>query len=89
MREGEGDDLAGIGGIGQDFLIAGHGGVEADLAHRLAFGAEAEAFDHRAVGQHQQAGHARRIPVGKDRARGRLAARVWPGGPGFCLRPWD
>ncbi len=32
MREGEGDDLAGIGGIGDDLLIAGHAGVEADLA---------------------------------------------------------
>jgi hypothetical protein len=32
MREGEGDDLPGIGRVGQDFLIAGHRGVEADLA---------------------------------------------------------
>ena len=36
MREGEGDDLPGIGRIGEDFLIAGHRGVEADLADRLA-----------------------------------------------------
>ena len=36
MREGEGDDLPGIGRVGEDFLIAGHGGVEADLADRMA-----------------------------------------------------
>ncbi len=32
MREGEGDDLPGVRGIGHDLLIAGHRGVEADLA---------------------------------------------------------
>ena len=54
MREGEGDDLSGIGGIGEDFLVAGHGGVEADFAHRMAGGAEAKSFEHGAVGEHQQ-----------------------------------
>ena len=44
----------GIGGIGQDLLVAGHGGVEADLADRGAGGAEAESFQHRAVGEHEQ-----------------------------------
>ena len=54
MREGEGDDLPGIGGVGEDLLIAGHGGIEADLADRGAGGAEAEAFQHGPVGQHQK-----------------------------------
>ena len=54
MREGEGDDLAGIGRIGEDFLVAGHRGIEADLADGMAGGAKAEAFEHRAVGQHQE-----------------------------------
>jgi hypothetical protein len=31
MREGEGDDLAEIGGIGEDFLVAGQRRVEADF----------------------------------------------------------
>ena len=31
MREGEGDDLAGIGRVGEDFLVAGQRGVEADF----------------------------------------------------------
>ena len=35
VREGEGDDLPGVGGIGEDLLVAGHGGVEADLADRV------------------------------------------------------
>ncbi len=56
MREGEGDELPGIGGIGQDLLIAGHGGIEADLADRVAFGAEAKAFQHGPVGKHQERG---------------------------------
>ena len=55
MREGEGDDLAGIGGIGHDLLIAGHRGVEADLADRCARGADAPAPEHRAVGENQTA----------------------------------
>ncbi len=53
MRKSEGDDLPGVGRVGEDFLIAGHGRVEADLAHGLAGRAEAEAFEHRAVGEHE------------------------------------
>ena len=45
MREGEGDDLPGVGGVGEDFLIAGHRRVEADLADRLADGAEPKTFE--------------------------------------------
>ena len=41
MGEREGDDLPGIGGIGEDFLIPRHGSVEAHLAHRVAGRAEA------------------------------------------------
>ena len=36
VREGEGDDLPGVGGIGHDLLVAGHRGVEAELADRDA-----------------------------------------------------
>ncbi|MGY4301907.1 hypothetical protein ACVWXN_010002 [Bradyrhizobium sp. i1.4.4] len=56
MREGEGDELAGIGGIGEDLLIAGHRGVEADFTDGMAFGAETEAFEHRAIGEHEERG---------------------------------
>jgi hypothetical protein len=56
MWKGEGDDLAGIGRIGEDLLIARHGGVEADLAHGEARGAEAESFQHGAVRQYQERG---------------------------------
>src|SRR5690606_7977625 len=44
MRGGEGDDLSGIGGVGQDLLIAGERGIEADFAYRRAGRAEADAF---------------------------------------------
>ena len=56
MREREGDDLPGIGRIGEDFLVAGHRGVEADLADRVAGRAEPHAFQHGAVGEHQERG---------------------------------
>ena len=61
MRKGEGDDLPIVGRVGQDLLIAGHGGVEADLADRLARRAKPFAFEHRAVGQHE---NRRRGPLG-------------------------
>jgi hypothetical protein len=55
VREGEGDDLARIGGIGHHLLIAGHGRVEADLADGLALGPESPAPDQRAIVQRQYA----------------------------------
>ena len=64
MGEGEGDDLGGVGRVGQDLLIAGHRGVEADLADRRAGRADAEAFDHVAVREHEHAGRDARPPAG-------------------------
>src|SRR5207253_2129429 len=51
MREREGDDLPRIGGIGKNLLVAGHGGVETDLAYRVAGCAEANTFENGAVGE--------------------------------------
>ena len=42
MGKREGDDLARIGGIGEDLLVPGHGGIEAHLADRMAGRAEAD-----------------------------------------------
>ena len=59
MREGESDDLPGIGRVGQSLLIPGHAGVEAHLAHRVLrrrVGAEATAPEHGAIGQNQSGG---------------------------------
>ena len=56
MREGEGDELPGIGGIGEDLLVAGHRGVEADLADGVAFRAEAKTLQHGTVGKHEERG---------------------------------
>jgi hypothetical protein len=71
MREGEGDDLAGKGGVGQALLIAGHRGVEAHLADRLAGGADAATVEPRAVGQNQDRGRA----CGRRRRRRRFRLR--------------
>jgi hypothetical protein len=55
MRESKGDDLRGIGRIGQDFLISRHGRIEADFAYGIALGAYANAFKDTAVGKDQKA----------------------------------
>src|SRR5262245_23081833 len=72
MWKGEGDDLAGIGGVGQNLLIAGHGGVEADLADGAALGTESPAFDDRAIVEDEQ----RRRALLRPSAMGTLA-RTW------------
>ena len=64
VREREGDDLPGIRGIGEDLLVARHRGVEAHLAGRLADAADADAFEHRAVGEHQEGGGRKLGPAG-------------------------
>ena len=69
MGEGEADHLAGVGRVRQGFLVAGHAGVEADLAQALAIGAgcfrggmgaEATAPEDVAVGQDKGRGGAGR-----------------------------
>ncbi len=71
MGEGEGDDLPGIGRVGQDLLIAGHGGIEANLADRDAGRARALARDNGAVGKNEKAGRRLVGPIGDGtRARG-------------------
>ncbi len=62
MGEGEGDDLAGIGRIGEDLLVAGHRGIEADLADGVAGGAQPKAFQHGAVGKNEQRGRLGVVP---------------------------
>ncbi len=64
VGEREGDDLPGIGGIGEDLLIAGHRGVEADLSDRTPARTEADAFEHSAVGEHQDGGGSGLSPAG-------------------------
>ena len=58
QRVGHRDDLAAVGGIGEDLLVAGHGGVEADLAVDLSLGAEGLAGVDRAVFQGELGGFA-------------------------------
>ena len=53
VREGERDELPGIGGIGQDLLIAGHGGVEDQFPHDGAGGSQPLAEKCRTVGEHE------------------------------------
>src|SRR3546814_516868 len=91
MREGEGDDLAGEGRVGQAFLIAGHRGVEADLADGIALGAQSVAPEHAAIGQNHDPGISgtRRCGISlclghlrllHTRGRGRNPAEIWHSG---------
>jgi hypothetical protein len=54
MREGEGDDLAEVGRIREDLLVAGQRRVETDLGRDSARSADALAFDDGAIGQYEE-----------------------------------
>ena len=60
---GHGHDLTAVGGIGQDLLVPGHGGVENHLARRGADGAEASSGKHRPVLERQNARSGHRKPA--------------------------
>ena len=51
LRLGEGDQLAAIGRICEDLLVARYGGVENDLPHRRAGGADGAAVKQAAIGK--------------------------------------
>ena len=53
MRIGEGNDLLGIRGVGENFLIAAHRSVEHHLARSGAVMADRSAVKHAAVCQHK------------------------------------
>jgi hypothetical protein len=54
---GHGDDLAAVGGVGEDFLVAGHGGVEDDLAFSLSLAGEGSAREGPAIFECQKCPH--------------------------------
>ena len=70
MREGEVDDLSRIRRVGHDFLISGHGGVEANFTDGLTFCTKALAPDDFPGRQNQyprrSRRRARRNGVGHD-----------------------
>ena len=49
VGEGEVDDLARVGRVCQDFLVPGHGGVEADFANGVAFPPKSISPEHSAI----------------------------------------
>ena len=56
VRIGQRDQLARVGRVGQDFLVAGHGGVEHHFADRQAGGAHGNALEHGAVFEGEDCG---------------------------------
>ena len=55
VREGERHDLAGVGRIGQDLLVSGHRGVEAELSGHLPLQADPLSTKYPAVRQNENA----------------------------------
>ncbi|MNE71568.1 hypothetical protein D3C80_1674540 [compost metagenome] len=53
MRIGQGDDLLAVGRIGENFLIAGHGGIEYHLADALPVGTDGFTAENAAVGKRE------------------------------------
>src|SRR6266704_2751793 len=54
LGDGERDQLAHVGRVGEDLLVAGVAGVEDHLALRLALGAAGEALERLAAGERQR-----------------------------------
>jgi hypothetical protein len=57
QRVGENDDLAGVGGVGDRLLVAGHRGVEDDLAGNRAVVPAGEPVEPRSVLEQQVGAH--------------------------------
>src|SRR5262245_54910987 len=80
MGKREGNNLPGIRRVGQNLLIAGHGGVETDFADRDAYRTRALALDDGAVGEHEQRRGALLAPGGgrpRAWAQGLCGRHVW------------
>ncbi len=80
VRIGERDDLAGIGRVGQDFLVARHRRVEDDLAGRDAGSADRNSPKHRAVLEREHCRcrcHQGVLPVPRRRLPARGAGPQW------------
>src|SRR5262249_8962934 len=97
-RIGHADDLALVGGVGEDFLVAGHGGVETNLPARARGRAESLSVKHRAVFQRQNCFHhaaqtcramLRSSPHGSSIMAARQAGKgkFWPDGPMEISQP--
>ena len=91
MGKGEGDQLSGIGRIGQDFLISGHRGVEDQLSDHIAGGTNALAGENRAVGEYQSRGSVESthrwhdsVPSSCMKARYSRAACIFDLDPEIC-----
>ena len=78
LRIGEHHDLPRIGGIGDDFQIAFHRGVEADLPEGLAGRPAGGADEHRAVLQYEHRRRSRRLRGGRPHLFRNLAQRFRP-----------
>ncbi len=64
LRVGENDDLAGIGGIGEDFLVSGDGGIEDDFAGAFGGRTKTPALEDRSVFQGQDCRIQQQFPPG-------------------------
>ena len=92
MRMSQGDDLAGLGGVGQDFLVTRHGRVKNHFADRLTVYTNSYTLEQNAVlkckyrstGQLSASIGSLLMVDGRKKARGNHfhLARIDPG-PGY------
>jgi hypothetical protein len=84
MRVSKGDDLTGIGGIGEDLLVAGHGGIENHFANGFASRTDGVAVEYAAVFEGKQSGmrHVEGRLLGTARSASRVQAGLWTLGEG-------
>ena len=66
VREGEGDDLTGVGGIGEDLLVPGDGCVEDQFAYVHAGTAAAETEKYRPVRERERGVRVAPVESGHD-----------------------
>jgi len=81
MGERECNQLAGVGGVGENLLVSGHRCVEAELPNRDTLGACALAPKYGSVGEYQNRGRAGR--------GGRACRRYRSGQTGLLLAIFD
>ena len=81
VRVGQRDQLPGVGGIGDDLLVAGHGGVEHHFAGAAAGGAYGDALEYSAVFEREDCGlvHGLSPWLGGTRSQGVRTPADWAG----------
>jgi len=80
VRAGERDELTGVRGVGENFLVTGEGGIENDFACAVALGSDRLAAKDRSIGQreHRRYAHVINSPRRRYTKREEFSANILP-----------